>query len=293
MIDRAKIREHMEVKDRNGDLLGRVDAIEGDRLKLTRRDSPDGQHHYVSMSDIDRVDTHIHLRTDRAAVFGAAAAGAGAAHAAGSAIPPLKNPAVDHAKPRRNYMLPWVLLGLAILGLILALSQCGRDGEEERAAAVARDQAAQQQANAVAPATIAPGAYQQGTLAYDVNQYIMSNARPERTFTFGNLNFDTGRADIRDVEQSDIAQLAEVLKANPAIRAAVVGYADARGSSAANATLGGRRANAVVRALQERGVNTANIEARTGGELNPTAANTTAQGQAENRRTEFIILARQ
>ena len=42
-------------------------------------------------------------------------------------LPPIRNPTVDGAAPRRNYMLPWVLAGLALLALIIALSQCERD----------------------------------------------------------------------------------------------------------------------------------------------------------------------
>lgn len=209
-----------------------------------------------------------------------------------SPIPPIKNPAVEGARPRRNYWLPWVLLALAILALLAMLSQCGRDDREVNEA-IARDQAAQSQANTVGTAVVpgTPGTYQQGTLAYDVNQYIMSNARGERSFTFGALNFDSGSAQIRDIDRSDIGALANALSQRPGVRAAVVGYADARGEDRANARLGLERAQAVVAALKQRGVDVSNIEARTAGERNP-VANDSAQGMAENRRTEFVLLGR-
>lgn len=63
-----------------------------------------------------------------------------------SPLPPIANPTVDGAKPRRNYILPWALLGLALLAIILMLTQGGRDGEEKRNAAIAADQAAQGEA---------------------------------------------------------------------------------------------------------------------------------------------------
>lgn len=63
----------------------------------------------------------------------------------GSPIPPIKNPAVDGARPRRNYWLPWILLALALLAVILMLTQGGRD-ESKVNEAIARDQAMQQQA---------------------------------------------------------------------------------------------------------------------------------------------------
>ena len=48
--------EHMQVKDMNGEHVGTVDHMEGDQLKLTRTDSPDGQHHYVPLSQVESMD---------------------------------------------------------------------------------------------------------------------------------------------------------------------------------------------------------------------------------------------
>ena len=115
-----------------------------------------------------------------------------------------------------------------------------------------------------------------------MNQYLIANARRERSFAFTGLNFTPGSAEIQDVERSDIASLAQVLAALPGVRAAVVGHADGRGEGAAGARLGARRAQAVVAALGERGVDTSNITARSGVEENA----------ARNRPTEFILLAR-
>lgn len=47
-----QIREHMAVVDAEGTQVGTVDGFENDQIKLTRSDSPDGQHHYLP---IDRV----------------------------------------------------------------------------------------------------------------------------------------------------------------------------------------------------------------------------------------------
>ncbi len=39
-----------------------MDHLEGqDKIKLTRNSSPDGKHHLVPVSWIDRVDTRVHL----------------------------------------------------------------------------------------------------------------------------------------------------------------------------------------------------------------------------------------
>ena len=51
----------MEVVGSCGNKLGVVDAVEGDRIKLTKHDSPDGQHHFVPSSWVTKVDNHVHL----------------------------------------------------------------------------------------------------------------------------------------------------------------------------------------------------------------------------------------
>lgn len=51
-----QIREHMEVIDDSGRHCGTVDHIEGDRIKLARSDSQDGQHHYVPLSQVAGIE---------------------------------------------------------------------------------------------------------------------------------------------------------------------------------------------------------------------------------------------
>jgi hypothetical protein len=60
----ADIREHMEVYGSCGNLLGKVDHVEGDQIKLTKNDSPDGQHHKIPLSWVAKVHDHIHLIKD-------------------------------------------------------------------------------------------------------------------------------------------------------------------------------------------------------------------------------------
>jgi hypothetical protein len=52
----SQVREHMDVVDAQGQTVGKVDSIDGDRIKLTKNDSPDGQHHYISASDIAGIE---------------------------------------------------------------------------------------------------------------------------------------------------------------------------------------------------------------------------------------------
>ena len=51
-----QIREHQEVVDDQGNHVGTVDHIDGDRIKLSRKDSSDGEHHYVSLSQVAGIE---------------------------------------------------------------------------------------------------------------------------------------------------------------------------------------------------------------------------------------------
>ncbi len=54
----SEIREHMEIVGSDGEHVGTVDKLEGDRIKLTKKDDPDGSgqhHHYLPVSAVDSV----------------------------------------------------------------------------------------------------------------------------------------------------------------------------------------------------------------------------------------------
>ncbi len=62
MVDATQITEHMNIIGADGVHVGTVDKIEGDRIKLTKNDSPqmqDGQgakHHYISLGLVAEVE---------------------------------------------------------------------------------------------------------------------------------------------------------------------------------------------------------------------------------------------
>ncbi|MCF6114028.1 MULTISPECIES: DUF2171 domain-containing protein [Mesorhizobium] len=60
MTDAASIREHMEVIGADGVHVGTVDKVEGQRIKLTKRDSGEGahrgHHHFIPLSLVAEVE---------------------------------------------------------------------------------------------------------------------------------------------------------------------------------------------------------------------------------------------
>ena len=58
----GQIREHMEVIASCGTKIGAVDRVEGNAVKLTKKDSSDGQHHFIPLNWVNRVDNNqVHL----------------------------------------------------------------------------------------------------------------------------------------------------------------------------------------------------------------------------------------
>lgn len=60
MADTSRITEHMEVIGADGVHVGTVDHVDGDRIKLTKKDSGEGSHkghhHYIPAGLIAGID---------------------------------------------------------------------------------------------------------------------------------------------------------------------------------------------------------------------------------------------
>lgn len=62
MADTSRIREHMEVVGSDGQHVGTVDAVDGDRIKLTRNDpAAGGEHHFVEAAHVRAVADRVEL----------------------------------------------------------------------------------------------------------------------------------------------------------------------------------------------------------------------------------------
>lgn len=61
--------EHLQVKDVNGEHVGTVDHLDGERVKLTKNDSADGQHHYLDLAQVESVDdVAVYLNVERSVI---------------------------------------------------------------------------------------------------------------------------------------------------------------------------------------------------------------------------------
>ena len=82
MADASAIREHMEVIGADGVHVGTVDHVEGDRIKLTKKDSGAeiegaegshaGHHHFISLglvADVEGDQVRLSANADVAVTF--------------------------------------------------------------------------------------------------------------------------------------------------------------------------------------------------------------------------------
>ena len=104
------------------------------------------------------------------------------------------------------------------------------------------------------------------------------------------VNFATDSAQILPASQPQIAQVSQLLAADPALRLAINGHTDNSGSSAHNLQLSQQRAAGVVAALVAAGIAADRLSAEGFGDSRPVADNSTAEGKAKNRRVELVRL---
>ncbi len=103
--------------------------------------------------------------------------------------------------------------------------------------------------------------------------------------------FDTGKYTLKTDTQISLAKVSGILQAYPGLKLQVEGYTDSVGSDDYNQKLSENRADAVKDFLISQGVQTDNISSTGYGKAKPVADNNTAQGRAQNRRVQLVVLA--
>ncbi|MEN5311294.1 OmpA family protein [Pseudomonas koreensis] len=107
--------------------------------------------------------------------------------------------------------------------------------------------------------------------------------------TFGDVLFDTGKADLKYGSQRNFEQLAQYLTANPERQVRIEGFTDDVGSDDFNQRLSERRADAVAFALKRMGISADRLITKGYGKQFPIADNGSSHARQLNRRVEVII----
>ncbi|EDQ06615.1 Outer membrane porin F [Sulfitobacter indolifex] len=121
---------------------------------------------------------------------------------------------------------------------------------------------------------------------------LAATLKAEGHVVLNRLEFETGTSALGAGPFATLERLAELLKADPGLRVALVGHTDAVGSLEANTVLSRKRAEAVrERLVQSYDVDPDRLEARGAGYLAPRGSNLTEAGREENRRVEVVVLS--
>ena len=101
--------------------------------------------------------------------------------------------------------------------------------------------------------------------------------------------FDYDKADLNAAAKAQLDRLVSFMDSYPAVRIAVEGHCDQRGTREYNLALGERRANAVRTYLISNGVSAARIQTISFGKERPAAFGTGEAVWRQNRRVEIVI----
>ena len=105
------------------------------------------------------------------------------------------------------------------------------------------------------------------------------------------VHFGYNEYNIEDADKAVLGRQAQWLAKYPAVRVAVEGHADERGTREYNLALGARRANAVKEYLVSQGVSTGRVETISYGKERPICTESNEACWAQNRRGVTTISA--
>ena len=72
MVDLSQIKEHADVIGADGVHVGTVDHVQGHRIKLTKNDTGDKRHHYIStglIAELENGTVRLSANADVAVTF--------------------------------------------------------------------------------------------------------------------------------------------------------------------------------------------------------------------------------
>lgn len=120
---------------------------------------------------------------------------------------------------------------------------------------------------------------------------LMVKAEVGSKVVLKNIFFDTGKSDLKAESLSELENIRELLIANPHLKVQINGHTDNTGHAATNLTLSLNRAEAVVKYLIDKGIETTRLTAKGFGSERPLVSNDDEQeGREINRRTEIEII---
>ncbi|MBN2730010.1 MAG: PD40 domain-containing protein [Bacteroidales bacterium] len=111
------------------------------------------------------------------------------------------------------------------------------------------------------------------------------------TVVLKNIFFDTDKYELKSESFVELNKLYELMKSNTSLKIEIGGHTDNTGSKEHNRVLSENRAKAVYTYLTEKGIAATRMSFKGYGDSQPIDTNATEEGRANNRRTEFKVIA--
>lgn len=173
-----------------------------------------------------------------------------------------------------------------------------REAESQRSAQQAQEEAAQARAlaaSSVTEAELARREAQLATEAADTLRRQLENLQLRQTesgvvVTLGDVLFESGQTELRDDALESLVEVVDLLQSEPDKFIRIEGHTDSTGNAETNLRISQQRADAVLEALVQLGVDPARITAIGMGQDFPIATNESDEGRAQNRRVDVILL---
>ena len=126
--------------------------------------------------------------------------------------------------------------------------------------------------------------------SYKKPQIVNIKFQPAKSFVLDDVNFETGKADLKPGSFPVLDELVAYLTRKDDERIEIGGHTDNVGKPAANIMLSMNRAKTVMDYIISKGIDAARLTAKGYGMSQPIVSNATKEGKAINRRTEVKIL---
>ncbi|MEQ8628000.1 OmpA family protein [Ekhidna sp.] len=128
------------------------------------------------------------------------------------------------------------------------------------------------------------------TYAEITNDIALEPIKKGTKVVLNNIFFEVGKTELKPISYVELNKAVTLMKNNRTMKIEVGGHTDNVGAESTNQSLSQRRAQSVVEYMVLAGVERERLIAKGYGESVPIADNSTKEGRAKNRRTEFVIV---
>ncbi|MES2777078.1 MAG: OmpA family protein [Bacteroidota bacterium] len=123
----------------------------------------------------------------------------------------------------------------------------------------------------------------------DAQMAVDSLDKTKGWISLDRLYFETGKSTLTPASQTQLKNIAAILKAYPNVDLKLGGYTDNTGSAEGNLKLSDSRAKSAMASLVAAGTTASRLAAEGYGQEHPIADNATAEGRALNRRIDVRV----